>query len=179
MEFFCSLVSVLFYAVSCKGNKCGCMWMKMVNLGSRWHCTNHSCTLLHCQGCGLWKVHKWCLYSSQANGGPWKNPNNSGVRRVRRSECTTLDKMLLFSCKKYRHIFKCQGARLAKERSSLVPRLLTSGSRKDLVHIACMCRGTPEKNGRSRYEERRRKRRRRSRRRRMLTCSSRLTLVWV
>ena len=33
-------------------------------------------SLHHPEGCGLYNVHKWRLYSSQANSSSWKNPSN-------------------------------------------------------------------------------------------------------
>ena len=86
-----------FFLCNFMQGKYGCTLTEKVvttlrNLYLSWRCGNPSRTLHHSEGCGLCKVHKWRLYSSQANICPWKNPRNGGVQ----SQCTTPDKMLLF-----------------------------------------------------------------------------------
>ena len=85
-----SLVSVLFYAVLCKGSVCD------PNLAQ--HCANPSHTLHHPEGCGLCKVHKWHPCSSQSNSDPWKNHSKSGVRKVKEERVHYPGQNMLLFC---------------------------------------------------------------------------------
>ena len=112
MEFFCSLVSVLFFlhASECARTEMVVNTVRNPNLALAQYA--HALVLAlresRPHSTAIWGV--WLMQTALMASGPWKNPSNGGLRRQKEGSVHFPGQNAAVSCKNYRRSFKCRGA---------------------------------------------------------------------